>query len=189
MIKKIASMLLSFACVSLSTTAFAKNSAAITTQQLQDLIECKSDATAYTAFTEDYEKSLAQLGWKRKDDPNQPFLYLYQHKQALNIFGHPTQEIALAGQGVMAVYRQTDYKAFAKQLGIQQHPDFEGIPLFRGEKLIHTEPATADRFTYYTKMVLSEMTGKSPMTILGCTYEFDKAEFENSFNQNLEHTQ
>lgn len=182
MIKKISWTLLSFACISLSATAFAQNGSAITTQQLQDLIECKSDATAYTAFTENYEQSLAQLGWKRKDDPHQSSLYLYQHKHALDVFGHPTQEIALAGQGLMAVYRQPDYKAFAKQLSIQQHPDFEGISVFRGEKLIHTEPATADRFTFYTKMVLSEMTGKSPMTILGCTYESDKAEFENLFN-------
>lgn len=187
MIKKLSLTLLSLACIALSPTAFTQTIAAIATEQhLKDLIECKSNSASYTAFTEDYENNLAQLGWKRKDDPHQPFLYIYQHKQALNVFGRPTQEIALAGQGVVAVYRNTDYKPLAKQLGIQQHPDFEGIPLFRGEKLIHTEAATADRFTHYTKMILSEMTGKSPMIILGCTYEFDKAEFEKSFNLNDE---
>lgn len=160
--------------VSIPTFAAPQNS--LTTQQLQNLIECKSDVDGYHAFGENYEQQLKQLGWQRKDDANQPFLYIYKNKQPLNIFGHPTQEIALAGQGVVAVYRNTDYRPLAKELSIQQHPEFVGIPLFRGEKIIKTEPATADRFTFYHKLVLSEMTGKSPMSILGCTYEPDRAE-------------
>ena len=174
MIKLFPQTLLLSACMLLTSVTFAEHS--FNTQQLQNLIECKSNVDGYHAFVENYEQQLKQLGWQRKDDANQPFLYIYKSKQPLNIFGHPTQEIALAGQGVVAVYRNTDYRPLAKELSIQQHPEFVGIPLFRGEKTIKTEPATAERFTFYHKLVLSEMTGKSPMSILGCIYEPDRAE-------------
>lgn len=169
---------LSLSLIYAATVLFTQVAFATTTEQLKQLIECKSDAEGYHAFAEDYEQQLKQLGWQRKDDPNQPLLYIFKHAKALNVFGHPTQEIALAGQGVVAVYRNTDYKPLAKELNIQQHPEFVGIPLFRGEKLVATEAKTADRFTFYHKLVLSEMTGKSPMSILGCTYEPDQNEVD-----------
>lgn len=50
--------------------------------------------------------------------------------------------------------------------------------LFRGVRTVKTEPATADSFTVYHNLNLSEMTGKSPMTLLGCTYETDREEME-----------
>ena len=169
--------------LTVSIQAMASSHDSFSTENLKNLIECKASVDDFRAFTEDYEQHFKQLGWQRKDDANQPFLYIYQNKQPLDVYGHPTQEVALAGQGVVAVYRNTDYQPFAKALSIQQHPDFVGIPLFRGEKLIKTEPATADRFTFYIKQVLSEMTGKSPMSILGCTYEPDKTEVDAMMGQ------
>ncbi|NHB58045.1 hypothetical protein G9F32_08420 [Acinetobacter sp. 194] len=159
-----------------------QNTFALSTDELQAIIECKSDTDHYQQLIEDYEKNLSQLGWKRNDDPEHPLLYIYHHTKALDVFGQPTQEIALAGQAIAAVYRNKDYKPFAQKFAISQHPDFVNIQIFRGEKLVRTEPATPDRFTFYNKLVLSELTGKSPMSILGCSYEADKAEAEALFN-------
>jgi hypothetical protein len=168
--------------LSLTSLFMYQASHALTTNELKAIIECKSDTDHYQKLTEDYEKNLSQLGWKRKDDPEQPFLYIYHHAKALDVFGQPTHEIALAGQAVVAVYRNTDYKPFAQKFGISQHPELINIPIFRGEKIVRTEPATSDRFTFYNKLVLSELTGKSKMSILGCSYEPDKAEAEALFN-------
>ena len=175
--------LISVLVLTVSIQAMASSHDRFSTEQLKNLIECKASVDDYQTFAEDYEPYFKQLGWKRKDDPDQPLLYIYQNKQPLTVYGYPTQEVALAGQGVVGVYRNTDYQPFAKELEIQQHPDFVGIPIFRGEKLIKTEPATADRFTFYIKQVLSEMSGKSPMSILGCTYEPDKTEVDAMLGQ------
>ena len=169
--------------LTVSIQAIAASHDRFSTEQLKNLIECKASVDDFQTFAEDYEQYFKQLGWQRKDDADQPLLYIYKSKQPLNVYGHPTQEVALAGQGVVAVYRNTDYQPLAKALGIQQHPDFVGIPICRGEKLIKTEPATADRFTFYIKQVLSEMSGKSPMSILGCTYEPNKAEVDAMLGQ------
>ncbi|QIO06997.1 hypothetical protein [Acinetobacter shaoyimingii] len=166
----------------LTTLFIHQSSYAISNDELKAIIECKSNTDHYQELTEDYEKTLSQLGWKRNDDPEHPLLYIYHHTKALDVFGQPTQEIALAGQAIAAVYRNKDYKPFAQKFAISQQPDFVNIQIFRGEKLVRTEPATPDRFTFYNKLVLSELTGKSPMSILGCSYEADKAEAEALFN-------
>jgi len=54
---------------------------------------------------------------------------------------------------------------------------------FRGVRTVKTEPATADSFTIYHNLNLSEMTGKSPMTLLGCTYETDREEMEKMLKE------
>lgn len=154
--------------------------AAPTTQDLKRILECQADYDTYHDTLLDYEKALGQLGWKRHDDPHQPFIYIYKNTQAVEFFGMPTQEIGLSSNAVFAIYRQADVKKIAQKYGIEQHPMFANMPFFRGEKILRTEAETDDLHAINHKLSLSEMTGKSPMILLGCNYEFDQGSIEDA---------
>ena len=57
---------------------------------------------------------------------------------------------------------------------------FANMPFFRGEKILRTEAETDDLHAINHKLSLSEMTGKSPMILFGCNYEFDQGSIEDS---------
>ena len=173
---RLSSVLFSFCAILPFITL--QQASATTTEELQEIIECKTNAHHYREFTGDYEEQLQKLGWKRKEDPEQPLLYIYQHKNPIQLFNKPTKEIGLTGNAVVAIYRDTSVQTLSKQFGISQIPEFKMLPVFRGEKLIATEPATEDSFTTYKKLVLSELKGKSTLVVLGCSYEPDRKEME-----------
>jgi hypothetical protein len=81
-----------------ATSCLAASSvfAAPTAQDLKRILECQADYDTYHDTLLDYDKALGQLGWKRHDDPHQPFIYIYKNKQAVEFFGMPTQEIGLS---------------------------------------------------------------------------------------------
>lgn len=166
----------------LTASAFAASSvfAAPTANELKRVLECQSDYDDYSQVLSDYEKDLPKLGWKPHDDPHQPFIIIYKNKQPVEFFGMPTQEIGLSSNAVFAIYRQADVKKLAKKYGIEQHPMFADQPFFRGEKILRTEPETDDLHAINHKLSLSEMTGKSPMVLLGCNYEFDQGSLEEA---------
>ncbi|MGE8573271.1 MAG: hypothetical protein ACN6NW_14720 [Acinetobacter amyesii] len=165
-----------------ATSCLAASSvfAAPTAQDLKRILECQADYDTYHDTLLDYEKALGQLGWKRHDDPHQPFIYIYKNTQAVEFFGMPTQEIGLSSNAVFAIYRQADVKKLAQKYGIEQHPMFANMPFFRGEKILRTEAETDDLHAINHKLSLSEMTGKSPMILLGCNYEFDQGSIEDA---------
>ncbi len=103
---------------------------------------------------------------------------MYKTNQPIELFGLKTNEVALAGQGITAVFRNVNVQQLSKKFDIPQHPDFTMLPLFRGVRTIKTEPATSDSVTFYHNLNLSEMKGKKPMVLLGCTYEADREEME-----------
>ncbi|MGB9039542.1 MULTISPECIES: hypothetical protein [Acinetobacter] len=162
----------------LSSTSYA-----FEINDLKKIIECQSDQETYTNFASEYDENLSALGFKKVDDPEQPFIYLYKTAQPIQLFGIKTHEIALAGQGIVAVFRNANVNQLSKKFDIPQHPDFKTLPFFRGVRTVKTEPATADSFTVYHNLNLSEMTGKSPMTLLGCTYETDREEMEKMLKE------
>lgn len=169
---------LSATCLLLSSTSYA-----FEINDLKKIIECQSDQETYTSFTSEYDENLSALGFKRIQDSDQPFIYLYKTNQPIELFGLKTKEIALAGQGITAVFRNVNVQQLSKKFNIPQHPDFKTLPFFRGVRTVKTEPATADSFTVYHNLNLSEMTGKSPMTLLGCTYETDREEMEKMLKE------
>nr|WP_174506806.1 hypothetical protein [Acinetobacter sp. Marseille-Q1620] len=156
--------------------------AALTAEKLQNLIECKALHKDYVSFSDEYMQGLKDLGWKHVDAPEHPFIYLYKNEKPVTFFGLPTQEIALASSAITAVYRNVDVQKLSKQFDIPRHPDFESSPVFRGEKIVRTEPATAETFTYHDKLILSEMKGQNPIVLLGCSYEADENEVSQSFD-------
>jgi len=162
----------------LSSTSYA-----FEINDLKKIIECQSDQETYTSFTSEYDENLSALGFKRIEDSDQPFIYLYKTNQPIELFGLKTNEIALAGQGITAVFRNVNVQQLSKKFNIPQHPDFKTLPFFRGVRTVKTEPATADSFTVYHNLNLSEMTGKSQMTLLGCTYETDREEMEKMLKE------
>ncbi|WP_045433296.1 hypothetical protein [Acinetobacter calcoaceticus] len=162
----------------LSSTSYA-----FEINDLKKIIECQSDQETYTNFASEYDENLSALGFKKVNDPEQPFIYLYKTAQPIQLFGIKTHEIALAGQGIVAVFRNANVNQLSKKFDIPQHPDFKTLSFFRGVRTVKTEPATADSFTVYHNLNLSEMTGKSPMTLLGCTYETDREEMEKMLKE------
>ncbi|WP_168378149.1 MULTISPECIES: hypothetical protein [Acinetobacter] len=172
------------ACISvaLASTAFVVINAvaAPTSSELKQVLECQSDYDHYHQALSNYEEDLPKLGWKRLDDPHQPFIYIYKNIQAVEFFGMPTHEIGLSSNAIFAIYRQADVKKLAKKYGIEQHPMFANMPFFRGEKILRTEAETDDLHAINHKLSLSEMTGKSPMILLGCNYEFDQGSIEEA---------
>jgi hypothetical protein len=172
-------LLSAFGC---SAFLFSQQTLATSVNELKAIIECRTNSDGYQAFADDYENELKNLGWKRQDDPNQPFIYIYKNSTPIKVFDKSTTEIGLTGQAVVAIYRYREVEPLAKKYGFTQHPALVDFNYFRGEKLIETEPATEDSFTIHKKLMLSELPGKSPMSILGCNYEPDRAEMENLLN-------
>lgn len=172
------------ACISValtSTALVATNAvAAPTASELKQVLECQSDYDHYHQALSHYEEDLPKLGWERHDDPHQPFIYIYKNKQAVDFFGMPTHEIGLSSNAVFAIYRQADVKKLAQKYDIEQHPMFADLPFFRGEKILRTEAETDELHAVNHKLSLSEMTGKSPMILLGCNYEFDQGSLEEA---------
>jgi len=168
--------------VALSSTAFVVTNAvaAPIANELKQVLECQSDYDHYHQVLSNYEEDLPKLGWKRHDDPHQPFIYIYKNTQAVEFFGMPTQEIGLSSNAVFAIYRQADVKKLAQKYGIEQHSMFAGLPFFRGEKILRTEAETDELHAVNHKLSLSEMTGKSPMILLGCNYEFDQGSVDEA---------
>ncbi len=156
--------------------------AELTAEKLQNLIECKAMHKDFVAFGDEYIEGLKNLGWEHVDTPDQPFIYLYRNNKAVSFFGMPTKEIALASSALTAVYRDVDINKLSEKFDIPRKTNFIDNSVFRGEKIAKTEPATKDTFTYYNKLILSELPGQDPMTLLGCSYEVDEKEVNQSFH-------
>ncbi|MFK8984577.1 hypothetical protein [Acinetobacter seifertii] len=169
--------------LSLILILLSSSSYAFERTDLKKIIECKSDYSTYSDFASEYDENLTALGFKRIEDSDQPFIYLYKTNQPIELFGLKTNEIALAGQGITAVFRNVNVQQLSKKFDIPQHPDFTMLPLFRGVRTVKTEPATSDSVTFYHNLNLSEMKGKKPMVLLGCTYEADREEMEKMLQE------
>ncbi len=163
-----------FSALGLSPNLFAQ----ITATDLKNLIECQSNYTQYGTLTEDYDTQLKKLGWHRKENSDQPFIYIYQHKTPHTFFGQSTHQIGLTGNAIVAILGKVDIHTLANQYGLTQHPFFKDVPYFRGEKVIRTETPSEDQIPIHHKLMLSEMTGKKPMVLLGCNYELDRESME-----------
>ncbi len=79
-----------------ATSCLAASSvfAAPTAQDLKRILECQADYDTYHDTLLDYEKALGQLGWKRHDDPHQPFIYIYKNKQPVEFLACQPKRLA-----------------------------------------------------------------------------------------------
>lgn len=162
--------------VSLSSVTHAQ----ITQTDLKNLLECQSDYQHYSALTDDYEKQLSQLGWQRVENTDQPFIYIYQSSKPTPFFGLSTQQIGLTGNAIVAILRDVDVQSLAKRYALTQHEFFQSAPYFRGEKTLRTETPEDEQIPVHHKLMLSEMTGKDPIVLLGCNYELDREAMEKA---------
>ena len=163
-----------FTALAFSPHVFAQTTHA----DLKNLIECQSNYAQYRALTEDYDTQLKKLGWLRQENSDQPFIYIYQHKKPQTFFGQSTDQIGLTGNAIVAILRDVEVKKLAQTHALTQHPFFTAAPYFRGEKVLRTETPSDDQIPVHHKLMLSEITGKDPIVLLGCNDALDRESME-----------
>lgn len=154
---------------------------ALTQQQLTQMIECQATSQQYMNLGFDYEDHLKKLGWKKIEIPDQPMLYVYKNAKSVQLFGRTTHEIALSGSAIFAVFRDANVKQLAQQFKIPEYTEYGHLPFFRGVKKVRTESVGDEKMTYHVNLNLSEMRGKQPLVLLGCSYEPDREQMEKLF--------
>ncbi|ALH94519.1 hypothetical protein [Acinetobacter equi] len=173
------STFLSICLVFISSFSLTSSIFAITTLELQNLVQCNNlNIEDYRHFSDHYDEKLRQLGWKQDFNLSQYPIYIYTHSKPFVFFERPTQEIAISRNTFTAIYRDVDIQDLSNTLDIPPSPFLNNSSRFQGEKLVHIVPATNHHLTYYIKQVLLEVENSSSTALLGCRFEIDKAEME-----------
>ena len=100
------------------------------------------------------------------------------HKKPQTFFGQSTDQIGLTGNAIVAILRDVEVKKLAHTHALTQHPFFTAAPYFRGEKVLRTETPSDDQIPVHHKLMLSEITGKDPIVLLGCNNALDRESME-----------
>ena len=140
-------------------------------QNLEKIIECKSTLSGYNDLGWEFEADLKKNGWKKIGKETD---YTYQSAQPIQVYGMQANQINLVVGGILAVVNNQDTAKLAQQYQIKQHPLFEGMPYFSGEKIVKTDPETDTAEKSFRKMTLAEpspelQTG-AKKTFIGCVY-------------------
>ncbi|MBB6465915.1 hypothetical protein HNQ96_001773 [Aminobacter lissarensis] len=142
------------------------------TLDLPALVECRTDAPAYTSFAlwlAGEPDAASTLGWRAVDSGN-PFLSQYELVKPLAAFGMKTSTIVFTSSGPMAVLDGLSAPDLAKKLGIA--PMLATPQKFLGEKVVSEKTETSESVTLATRISLNVSTVEThPGKVLaGCSY-------------------
>lgn len=158
----------------LQSLMFSQQTYAVTENELQEIIECKSDYDTYEKVLDNHKTILKKLGWTDTSDPDSLAIYTYNHTKPIEIFNKSTQKIGIFGSSIVAYFPKEETLSLSKLLNISNNPKLESTQFFVGEKLINSQKETKYKITVHKKII---MIGLDDIAV-GCNFQFDQDEVE-----------
>nr|WP_051412679.1 hypothetical protein [Pseudoxanthomonas sp. J35] len=143
---------------------------------LAALIECRlgyDDFMAYQPVLRDPLKAVA-LGWRPLPQAN-PFMIEYRLNAPVTVFGHASDHIAFAGDGVVAVLDLPDPRVLARDLQLETGVDTAEKALFGREVRAEETPGPDGTPGWIDSAVInaSNVDSHPGKTLAGCSYSLD----------------
>ncbi|MBN6151224.1 hypothetical protein JR065_12815 [Xanthomonas sp. AmX2] len=159
----------------------AATAAAVPAQaiDLPALLECRRSVAEFGALAPllaDPLKAVAQ-GWKPLPQTNL-FMSEYELIRPIQVFGHSTTRIAVAGASVMAILDLPDPRPLAKQLQLEAAVDTPEKAMF-GRELVSrdvADPKTGEAMIESIILSVSTVKSHPGKTLAGCSYSLDLPE-------------
>ncbi|KAF1686134.1 hypothetical protein B1992_09350 [Pseudoxanthomonas broegbernensis] len=159
--------------------AFARDEAAAAPPDLAALIECRASYEDFMSLAPVQADPLAAvaLGWRPQPQAN-PFMAEYRLNAPITVFGHASDHIALAGEGVVAVLDLPDPRVLARELALEAGIDTPDKALFGREVRAEELPAGEDGIVWIDSAVVtvSNVDSHPGKTLAGCSYSRDPLE-------------
>lgn len=172
-------VLLALACALPAAAAPAPAPASTPAIDLPALLECRqgvADFAALAPLLADPLKAVAQ-GWRPLPQSNL-FMSEYALVRPIQVFGHSTDRIAVAGASVMAILDLADPRPLARQLQLEAAVDTPEKAMF-GRELVSrdvTDPKTGEPMIESIILSLSTVKSHPGKTLAGCSYSLDLPE-------------
>lgn len=146
---------------------------------LPALLECRqrvADFAALGPLLADPLKAVAQ-GWRPLPQSNL-FMSEYELVRPIQVFGHSTTRIAVAGASVMAILDLADPRPLATQLQLEAAVDTPEKAMFGREVVSRdvTDPKTGEPMIESIILSLSTVKSHPGKTLAGCSYSLDLPE-------------
>lgn len=146
---------------------------------LAALIECRgreADFAALRPVLADPLKAIA-LGWRPLPQGNL-FMTEYALNTPINVFGHPSSQIAFSGPSVMAILDLPDPRPLARQLQLEEGVDTPEKVMYGREVLSQdtTDPRTGEPMIESIVLSVSNVKSHPGKTLAGCSYSLDLPE-------------
>ncbi|WP_411834272.1 hypothetical protein [Pseudoxanthomonas mexicana] len=147
---------------------------------LAALISCRDTPERFMALAiAVHEDPLAavSLGWRPLPSAN-PFMTEYALNAPIEVFGHASSHIALAGSSVLAILDLPDPRPLARQLQLETAIDTPAKAMF-GKELLSEEYTDADSGAVFIRSAVlnvSNVDSHPGKTLVGCTYSIDPEE-------------
>lgn len=138
----------------LKSLMFSQQTFAVTENELQKIIECKSDYDTYEEVWDNHKTILKKLGWTDTSDPDSITIYTYEHIKPIEIFNKSTQKIGILGGGIVAYFPKEETQPLSQLLNISNDPKLESTQFFVGEKLINSQKETKYKITVHKKIIM-----------------------------------
>ncbi|HZW19039.1 MAG TPA: hypothetical protein VFF71_09575 [Luteimonas sp.] len=165
----------------LVTTAATAHAAESPARQpdLAALLECRArvaDFTALAPILADPLKAVA-LGWRPLPQGNL-FMTEYMLNTPVQVFGHPTSQIAFSGPSIMAILDLPDPRPLARQLQLEEGVDTAEKVMYGREVLSQdtTDPRTGEPMIESIVISVSNVKSHPGKTLAGCSYSLDLPE-------------
>lgn len=141
------------------------------------LIECRGSYEAFMQLAPVQADPLAAvaLGWRPQAQAN-PFMLEYRLNTPVEVFGHRTDHIALAGDAILAVLDLGDPRVLARELRLETGIDTPQKALFGLE--VRAEEVAAEDGGWIESAVInvSNVDSHPGKTLAGCSYSRDPLE-------------
>ncbi|WLA07177.1 hypothetical protein MO328_12040 [Xanthomonas translucens] len=146
---------------------------------LPALLECRqgvADFAALGPLLADPLKAVAQ-GWRPLPQSNL-FMSEYELVRPIQVFGHSTTRIGVAGASVMAILDLADPRPLARQLQLEAAVDTPQKAMFGREVVSRdvTDPKTGEPMIESIILSLSTVQSHPGKTLAGCSYSLDLPE-------------
>ena len=143
---------------------------------LSALLECRASYEAFMALVPVQADPLraVALGWQPLPQAN-PFMVEYRLNAPVQAFGHATDHIAFAGDGVVAVLDLPEPRVLARALALETAVDTPAKALFGREvRAEETAPDTDGTVWIESAVVtVSNVDSHPGRTLAGCSYSLD----------------
>lgn len=151
---------------------------------LAALILCEAEPEQFMALAIAVQEDplyAVSLGWRPLPQAN-AFMTEFALNTPIDMLGHATDHIALAGSSIMAILDLPDPRPLARQLELETGIDTPEKALF-GRELVSQEVQDGETGEWWIRSAVlnvSNVTSHPGKTLVGCTYSIDPLEDEDS---------
>ncbi len=159
----------------------AQGREAATPGDLAALVECRGDYASFMALVPLQAEPLRAVaaGWQPLPQAN-PFMTEYRLTAPVRVFGHDSDHIAFAGDGVVAVLDLPDPRVLARTLELETALDTPAKALFGREVRADETAPDSEGVAWIESAVItvSNVDSHPGKTLAGCSYSRDPLEPE-----------